>query len=52
MNLDSIEFIREIICIKKIKVVAYIINLGECADVGAHWIDLYAKNVGIIYVYS
>ena len=27
----------------------YVINLDEYADVGTHWIDLYVKNIEIIY---
>ena len=37
---------------KKIKVGAYVINLDEYANVGAHWIALYVKNIENIYVYS
>ena len=51
MNLDSIEFIRDNLH-KKIKVGAYVINLDEYANVGAHWIALYVKNIENIYVYS
>ena len=28
---------------------AYVINLKEYADVGTHWIALYASNNGVIY---
>ena len=28
---------------------AYVINLDEYADVGTHWIALYAKSIEIIY---
>ena len=37
---------------KKIKVGAYVINLDEYANVGAHWIALYVKSIENIYVYS
>ena len=28
---------------------AYVINLDKYADVGTHWIDLYAKNNEVTY---
>ena len=31
---------------------AYVINLAEYADVGTHWIALYAKNNEVIYINS
>ena len=34
---------------KTIKNGAYVINLGEYADVGTHWIALYVKNNEVIY---
>ena len=34
---------------KIIKYGAYVINLDEYADVGTHWITLYAKNNEVIY---
>ena len=34
---------------KTIKNGAYVINLDEYADVGAHWIALYVKNNEVIY---
>ena len=34
---------------KRIKYGAYVINLDEYADVGTHWIALYAKNIEITY---
>ena len=34
---------------KTIKNGAYVINLDEYADVGTHWIALYAKNDEVIY---
>ena len=33
----------------KIKDGAYIINLDEYSDIGAHWVALYLKNNGITY---
>ena len=48
MNLDLMEFILEIICLKT-KEWAYVINLDQYADVGTHWIALYASNNGVIY---
>ena len=42
------EFILEIVCLY-IKNGAYVINLDEYADVGAHLIALYLRNTGIIY---
>ena len=37
---------------KTIKYGAYVINLGEYADVGTFWIALYVKNNEVIYFYS
>ena len=34
---------------KKVKDLAYVINLDEYADVGAHWIPLYVLNIEITY---
>ena len=48
MNPDLMEFILEIICPKKIKDEANVINLHEYADVGTHWIALYALNNDVI----
>ena len=31
---------------------AYVINLNENADIGTHWIALYAKNNKVIYLDS
>ena len=42
-------FTLEIICLKQEKNGAYLVNLDEYADVGTHWIALYAKNIKIIY---
>ena len=49
MNPDLVEFILEIICLKKIKDGTYVINLDEYAGVGTHWIALYVKDNEIIY---
>ena len=49
MNPELMEFILEIICLKKIKDGAYLINLDEYVDVGTHWIVLYVSNNEIIY---
>ena len=48
MNLDLMVFILEIICLR-LKNEAYVINLDKYADVGTHWIALYAKNNEVIY---
>ena len=48
-NLDLKVFILEIICLKKIKDGAYIINLDEYADVGTYWIALFCKKSEIAY---
>ena len=37
---------------KTIKNGAYVINLDEYADVGTHWIALYIKSNGVIYIDS
>ena len=34
---------------KTVKNGAYVINLDQYADVGTHWIALYAKNNEVIY---
>ena len=34
---------------KKIKVGAYVINLGEYADVGTRWIALFCRKSEIVY---
>ena len=43
------ECILEIICQKKIKDGAYVINLDEYADVGTHWIALFCNRREIVY---
>ena len=42
-------FILETICLKKIKDEAYVINLGEYADVGTHWIALFCNKNSFVY---
>ena len=49
MNQDTMEFFQEIICLKKIKDGAYVINFDEYADTGTHWIALFCKKNEIIY---
>ena len=49
MNQDLMEFILEIIYLKKIKDGAYLINLDEYSDIGTHWIALYARNNNVTY---
>ena len=49
MNQDFMVFIQEIICLKKIKDEAYVINLNNYADVGIHWIALFCNRNEIVY---
>ena len=49
MNLDLMEFILEIICLKNTNEEAYVINLGEYADVGSYCIVLYLLDNNTIY---
>ena len=49
MNQDLMVFFLEIIYLKKIKDGAHIINLGEYANVGTHWIALFCKKNEIAY---
>ena len=42
-------FFQEIICLKKIKDGAYVINLDEYADIGTHWIALFCNRNEIVY---
>ena len=49
MNQDLMEFFQEIICLKKIKDWAYVINLDEFADVGTHWIVLFCSRNESVY---
>ena len=37
---------------KKIKDEAYVINLGEYADLGTHWIALFYNKYEIVYLNS
>ena len=48
MNPDLMEFILEIICLKKTKDGACVRNLDEYRDVETHWIALYALN-NVVY---
>ena len=41
-------FIQEIICFKKIKDEAYVINLDKYADKGIHWIALFFNRSEIV----
>ena len=43
------EFILEIIYLKKIKDGAYVVNLDEYSDIGTHWVPLYAFNNNVTY---
>ena len=45
MNQDLMVFFQEIIYQKKIKDGAYVINLDEHRDTGAHWIALFSKKM-------
>ena len=44
--------ILEIICLKKIKDGAYVINLDEYADIGTLWIALFCNTNEIVYFNS
>ena len=48
MSLDLSVYSRDI-WPKAIKIGAYVISLDEYADVGTHWIALYATNNEVIY---
>ena len=52
MNQDLKESFQEIICLKKIKDAAYVINLDEYGDVGTHWISLFCDGSEIVYFNS
>ena len=39
---------QEIICLKKIKDGAYVINLDEYADVGTQWVSLFCNKIEIV----
>ena len=49
MNQDLMVFFQEIICLKKLKDGAYIINLAEYADVCTHWIALFCNRNETVY---
>ena len=49
MNQDLMQFFQEIICLKKIKDGACVINLDEYADVRPHWIALFCNRSEIVY---
>ena len=49
MNQDLMGFFQEIICLKKIKDGACVINLDEYADVGTHWTALFCNRNEIVY---
>ena len=49
INQDLLEFFQEIICPKKMKDGAYVINLDEYADVGTHRIALFCNRSEIVY---
>ena len=42
-------FFKEIICIKKKKNGAYVLNLDKYTDVGTHWIALFCNRNEIVY---
>ena len=52
MNPDLMEFILEIIYLKKIKDGTYVINLDEYSDIGTYWIALYRSNNNGTYLDS
>ena len=49
MNQDLLQFFQEIICLKKTKDGAYVINLDEYAAVVTHWIPLFCNRSEIVY---
>ena len=49
MNPDLMEFILEIICLKKVKDRAYGVKFDEYADAGRHCIVLYVADYEIIH---
>ena len=51
-NQDLIVLILEIVCLKKIKDGAYVINLDEYADIGTLWIALFCNTNEIVYFNS
>ena len=48
MNQNLMVFIQEIICFKKIKDEAYVINLDKYADKSIHWIALFFNRSKIV----
>ena len=52
MHLNLIEFIIEIIYLKKIKDGAYVINLDEYSDTETHWITSHVLNNKGTYSYN
>ena len=52
MNQNLMVFFQEILYLKKIKDGAYVINLDEYADVGAHRIALFCNRNEIVYFTS
>ena len=48
-NQNLMVFFQEIICLKKIKDGAYVINLDEYKDVGTNWIALFCNRNEIVY---
>ena len=51
-NQDLIVLILEIICLKKIKDGAYVINLDEYVGIGTLWIALFCNTNEIVYFNS
>ena len=49
MNQELMGFFQEMICLKKIKDGAYIINIDEYANVETHWISLICNGKEIVY---
>ena len=49
MKQDLMVFFQELICLKKIKDGANVINLDEYADVDTHWIALFCNRNEIVY---
>ena len=45
MNVNSMEFILELICLKG----AYVMNLDEYTSVGAYWISLHLEDIEVTY---
>ena len=52
MNQDLMAFILEIICLKKTKEGAYIINPDEYAAAGTRWIALFCNRNETVYFNS